>query len=268
MMSFLKNDKGFSLAEVMIAVAISGVVALGASKLMSDNYKNQAYIETMAEINKTMAIAQTLFSKKDNCSTFFQMNNITRSAVLPQTVGYVAVNNVRILETGANYGKFSVLSIVVKNSAVNSRIKEIEFTFDWKNRPFMSTAPLKKTISVFAELQTLSDAVPRATDVWKCGGVVEDSKLESQQALCASLGADFATWGVPVPGKCNIKTFQCPAGQVPFTVTSLGHVICKATEDTFDPYSLIDSTPVNCPASAPKIRLVFDGSKYRLECSY
>ena len=279
MMDFLKSNKGFSLPEVMIAVAISGVVALGAAKMMSDNQKNQSYVQTIAEINTMTNVVKMAIGDKKNCNSF--ISGLTRSgeAALVSGVDYTSIDigdpsrKTSIVKVHPfTYGKFYVRGVRLYSSAENPKVKKIELTFDYKNSPYMMEGGtdrkrIIKNISFLADYKMGPTGIASASDPLECGDLVEDTLLESQEALCRSLGTDFAEWGTPVANKCNIKEFKCPAGQVPWVVTSLGKVICKNTEDTLDPNALIDGSAVNCPETSSNIRIEFSGGRYRLICS-
>jgi prepilin-type N-terminal cleavage/methylation domain-containing protein len=280
MMDFLKSKKGFSLPEIMIAVAISGVVALGAAQMMSDNQKNQSYVQTIAEINNMTNVVKMAIGDKKNCNSF--LSGLTRGGganIEGAPLNYTSIDigdnsrKTSIVQISPfTYGKFSVAEIRLYKSAEDPKVKILELTFDYKNSPFMKEAGtdrkrIIKKISFLADYKVGTTGLPAASDPLECGDLVEDTLLESQEALCRSLGADFAEWGTPIANQCNIKEFKCPAGQVAWVVTSLGKVVCKNTEDTLDPNALIDGAPVNCPETSPYVRVEFSGGRYRLVCS-
>jgi len=66
------HRKGFSVAEVLVAVAIAGVVALAISKLMVNQVKNSANTAQKNDLNTLVNEIQTVLNNSTTCTTALQ----------------------------------------------------------------------------------------------------------------------------------------------------------------------------------------------------
>ncbi|OIQ17192.1 MAG: hypothetical protein BM556_13345 [Bacteriovorax sp. MedPE-SWde] len=125
----IKNNSGFSLAEVMVAAALLGAVSLGVVRLIDNMSKSQKSFETSSELTLiNNAIAQTLTNERACEQTFGGVNfgvdtsvNVIRNAT-----------GTDIYRVGNNYGNRTVnlLGLDIENVTLNNDGASKSGTFD------------------------------------------------------------------------------------------------------------------------------------------
>lgn len=80
-MRALKNDKGFNLIQMILAMGIAGVVGLGALKLTEESNKSAKRYEQALEVDTFLAEISRQMGKKENCDLNFQNEVFSSSPV-------------------------------------------------------------------------------------------------------------------------------------------------------------------------------------------
>jgi prepilin-type N-terminal cleavage/methylation domain-containing protein len=99
------NQKGFTLAEIVVAAGLLGIVSLGVMRLVDNMNKSQKTFETKSEIVLvTNSIAQSLTNEEACKNTFSGINLVTDSSVasIQNSTG------ASIFDVGSVYGNRSV----------------------------------------------------------------------------------------------------------------------------------------------------------------
>lgn len=262
------NQKGVSLVELMLALAIGGGVALLGSKLMSDQISGQKYVSLMKEINKITAIAQQNLSVKDACNKTFSIyqysTNFTTGQDLPAILN---ASGSPVVKSGS-YPDFS-LAMTVTDTNLATNLKQVNLVFTYKpNSILPKKSTVKSEIRLFMNVDGNQNGQGyQATDKWKCGEVFIDSKTLAWEKLCGDLGTAFATWD-SVNKICKINQFKCPFGQAPTSLAKLGLFTCKPAVQALDLSQMINTTPVNCPVGQKNyVLLTVVSGKYTIICN-
>lgn len=105
---FLNKNKGMSLTEMMVAVAITGAVSLGTLKFVDLQTALQKDNDIMFEINTIASIASTLMAKKEICEgTFSGTLNVGTNIACLVPVGETCATKAR-LEAGQTFNNNQV----------------------------------------------------------------------------------------------------------------------------------------------------------------
>jgi prepilin-type N-terminal cleavage/methylation domain-containing protein len=73
---FTNSQKGFTLIEVMVAMAIMGVAAVGGMRLMNNQMKSAKTVETRFEYNSIVNEIREILGDRNNCFATFSGRNI------------------------------------------------------------------------------------------------------------------------------------------------------------------------------------------------
>lgn len=262
------NKKGFSLVELMLAVAIGGGVALLGSKLVSDQVTNQKYVSLMAEINKITAIAQQNLSVKDSCNKTFNIFQYSTNFSNGQQLPAILNSQGSPVISEGDYKNF-ILKMNVTDTNLATNLKQVNLIFIYKPNSILPKKDIVTSeIRLFLNVSGNSNGqgyLP--TDKWKCGEIFIDSKTLAWEKLCADLGTAFATWD-SVNKVCKINQFKCPFGQFPTSLAKLGLFTCKPAVQALDLSQMINTTPVNCPVGQKNyVMLTVVSGKYTISCN-
>ena len=93
------KKNGFSLIEVMIAVAITGVTALAMSQVMSHFFKFKRYLEASADYNQFLNDVQAMVDNPNRCSNSF--GSLTDAGQAPLNTNGFQLNNSTLAGTAA-----------------------------------------------------------------------------------------------------------------------------------------------------------------------
>ncbi|WP_372656026.1 hypothetical protein, partial [Halobacteriovorax sp.] len=127
--SFLSNSSGFTLAEVVIAAGMLGVVSLGVTQLMGTMTKGQRKLSQDSTVSSLTQRAEILLRREHNCSANLRGENISANwTALPTLVRAtndwernnaddINANKVTVLESGILYG----------GASGSVRLRSIEF---------------------------------------------------------------------------------------------------------------------------------------------
>lgn len=132
-MRFTNSQKGFTLLEVMVAMGIMGVAAVGGMRLMNNQMKSTKTVETRFEYGSIVNDIREILGDKNNCMlTFGPTRNVDTSNVegavtsiqqyinfglgnQTQTIKYVSNTNPALATTYGN-GNVKILGYKLLNS--------------------------------------------------------------------------------------------------------------------------------------------------------
>ncbi|WP_417335291.1 PulJ/GspJ family protein [Halobacteriovorax marinus] len=80
MKKVLLNSSGFSLAEIVVAAGMLGVVSLGVMQLMSNMSKGQKKLEQDSNVTSVALRAEQVLRRENNCSATLRGRNLTSGA--------------------------------------------------------------------------------------------------------------------------------------------------------------------------------------------
>jgi hypothetical protein len=70
-LEFIKNDEGLSLSEVLIAVGLSGLIAIGCTQVALASFNSAKYVESKAlNTVNTATLSHTIVSDMENATSF------------------------------------------------------------------------------------------------------------------------------------------------------------------------------------------------------
>ena len=276
------NQKGFSLAEVMIGAALMGGVALITAKLMGDQAASQAQFKARSEMAKMTSALEAALNNTDTCKrvlggvtyalTGTSMGTAgTDAAVLQYTLPDRPA--VKVLLGENDYGDFIVpnAGIVIKNSVYDTpaggSMIDLNLSFMVKQRGFLvrgsnPDAPdlIRKSIPIVVQTDNLGGGNFR---IRECGPVLGDANVDAKRKMCDSLiAANVAIWNGT---RCELISVKCPFGQIAIKMTSLGGIICADIKDQVNLQDLFDMSGVDC-AGKPNLRIDNVGGKFKINC--
>jgi prepilin-type N-terminal cleavage/methylation domain-containing protein len=299
------NQKGFSLPEILVAVGLLGGVSLVSMKLMDQQSGNDRTLKSKSEINKAVALVIGAISNDASCKNLLAgLNpgttpgseiNITS---LRQSVRAVdgSINLMELLKTPAaagaveNYGAFHMqfgdikLRVVSVNPAgtntaniiMNFRVRKngvkANYTTDASSKNLDDI--YTRTIPVEYKARTTAPL----GQIVSCGPVLSEANELARKKFCASLDPNenetdltvkkgVAYWD-DANKKCNLNSMDCPWGQVPKEMTSLGGVQCVPIENTLNKEAIeqfFDPTP--CRSTSGSFTIEQAGSKLIIKCN-
>lgn len=289
---FLKRlaQKGMTLPEVMIALAIMSGIGLVTAKLMGDQAARQNQIKMSAEVNTFTATLQNFLSDSSQCKLMFKNKVLTPGSDF--TLGTPGTLDNSLLVFGPSgktilaekdYGMFSLADQSVKlkestyggNQAITANpdgsIKaatgvydlNITFTPKVKSSLFTSNPSITKSIPIVLSFTTTGGTNPRT--ITGCGPVIQDSNVTAKKTLCDSLGG-YAQWD-SAAGECKLQEIKCPYGQAMIKMTSLGSKICAPIANQVDLSSIFNMSPVSCSGTGNiSISISQNNGKFSLSC--
>ncbi|WP_127714909.1 tail fiber domain-containing protein [Halobacteriovorax sp. HLS] len=193
------NNKGFSLAEVVVAAGLLGVVSLGVMRLVDNMMKSQKTFETQSEVTLvTNGIAQTLTNEKACENTFTGINLAANTSV-----GSIQNSNAAdVFVVGSQYGNRKVIltGLDVENISLASDGTSKVGTFDL-------VIGIQKTSNVAQGAQNLRKVVTLSvvTDLADNFVGCFNSAAGATKNSCENIGGTFNSASqscdlVPYPG--------------------------------------------------------------------
>ncbi len=120
MIGFIKNTRGFSLIETMIALAIMGVLALNMSSIMTPALNLAVYTEDLSTATQEVEVLRIFLRKDDICTKMLEASDVIGKTVTESTtpivLGDFSVGSVTKRPTGrlkldsVKLGTFSLLT--------------------------------------------------------------------------------------------------------------------------------------------------------------
>lgn len=281
-MLLISNQKGFSLAEVIVAAALLGGVALVTAKLMGDQAASQAQFKARSEMAKTTSVLEAALNNTDTCKRIlgnivYNINGTalgtagTDASVLQYTLPNVP--GVKVLLGERDYGDFIIPNggVVLKNSvydtATGGNMVDLNISFQVKQRGFLVRGGtpdnpdlIRKSIPIVVQADSLGSGNFR---IRECGPVLGDANVDAKRKMCDSLiAANVAQWDGT---RCVLLSVKCPFGQIAIKMTSLGGIICKDIKDHVNLNDLFDMNAVDCTGK-PKLQIDNVGGKFKINC--
>ncbi|MFG1594194.1 type II secretion system protein [Halobacteriovorax sp. CON-3] len=203
-MMFLKNEKGLTLAEIMVAIGLFGIVSLGVLKI----------IQTTTEVTKKSKIDQELMSLRTTSSaTLLNSDSCTQTIGVGQNVteGLLisSIRNRRGQEIISLNQNFANGQITIKSLELVDLYTEpdtsgnlvgdvfLEITFYKKSSLSKKGVDIKKRIPLSLELTASNDLI-------RCFSAEENALLTSLMEICQGRGGDFD----PVTKSCQLKDYN------------------------------------------------------------
>lgn len=90
--------KGFTLVEVMLAMAITAVLLVGIYNLFGSQEKSQVLVDQMAEMNQDLRVAATMITRDMRMAGYHLENAQATSGTNPITGGGGPVNAIEVVE--------------------------------------------------------------------------------------------------------------------------------------------------------------------------
>ncbi len=269
-MRTLKSQKGFSITEILIAMSITGGLSLVTANLLSQQSEDQRWLKTVAEVENSFALAKTFLSDRENCRSVFAgvsasdgwvnmadikvpvKSSYTTTGTGTSRAGTYGQYQV-LFQSSTSYPMFDVATISVRIPGVASPSIttqamgrfQINFVVETRRVSTISwgqsnvEASKKRLIrKMMPIIFTLNAAKTQITD---CVAAQTDTNLAAKEKVCKSLGG-AADWNSLLQ-KCDLKTtMNCPTGQVPTSLTSLGQAICRPVEQVIQLNTIFDET--------------------------
>lgn len=285
-MNFFKNNFGFSLIELSVAMGLLGGVSLLTMKLMADQTANEAYIRGRSEIADTANTVAQALSKPDNCRYAFR--ELDLSDLMPlfdttdeevralevETINLPLPNpgeEVELIRPNSIYPTFRTAEIFLERSNRTPAFPvHLVMNFVIKNLNPQMWGPvnpdeINEGDRIVTERIPLNLSVDENNLIQSCSPRTAETNLAAKRKFCLSLG-NSAEWDESVdPPACRLRERVCPAGQIPKQQQSLGDFTCVKIEDQINLSDLIDQTSCTITAER-KFQLKQVGNKIRLEC--
>lgn len=196
-MNFL-DKKGFSLAEVMVAAGILGIVSLGVLQLTKNQTKVQKRAETSFEINTISSlISQTLLNSAACSETLVVGTNIADGVSIDEIKnrkGNTLYNKVN------RYGKNQVRinSIVIEGVTVVDNFGEAKLVVEFEklSKILKGNKFIKKEFPLKVELDNSDNLI-------KCFSSTENAVVTAKEEACNSLNGNYDV----ATDNCNLSTY-------------------------------------------------------------
>lgn len=108
----MKNTFGFSILELMMAVGISGMAAIGVMQMTEDQVKIQKRVRTEFDIDTLVNVVQKIIVNRQACSTTFANRPIDltpgNTSPIPQVIG---PGGVVLINPAVPYGDIDIIGI-------------------------------------------------------------------------------------------------------------------------------------------------------------
>lgn len=219
-MKFLKSQSGFSLAEIMVAAALMGVIALGTMRMMKTQTKNVSTNEAKMEMASTINSIRVILSEREACYNTFGI-----TAGTPDNTGTHDANNTpagditEIINKDGNTQFTSNTNIPDAPRIGGTNVRILSFRLstahsDVETIPDSSSGQTELIVrfyrgkSTFGQpevekkilLNTRTDASGIMID---CGSQAVNSTLSDASFTCSTLGGTFDEAGRSGNGDCH-----------------------------------------------------------------
>lgn len=270
-MRIINNQKGFSLTEILVAVGLMGGVSLVSMKLMDNQSGNERMLKAAAEVNKAVSMVQGAISNDASCKNLLEGLTATATPgtsipILRQKVNFPngTTGFTELLNTSRNYGAFflqpgDIRLVAVSTNPAGTRTANLVLNFRVRKNGAKGnmTTDAGSIDNIITKTLPVEYKADTAGVVISCGPVLSEANELARQKFCASLDPNETAAQLTNPNlgvaywdaankKCNLRSMDCPWGQVPKEMTSLGGVQCVPLENTIDAASLqqiFDTTP-------------------------
>jgi prepilin-type N-terminal cleavage/methylation domain-containing protein len=248
---YVRSELGFSLPEVMVALALAGGIGLMTMKIMSEQKANEALLKTRAEISKAVSIIKANLNVPEKCTSILVGRargvNLASNDALRARI--TRTNELlTLIQPNTNYpGNFRTGNIRVVDSKLgtpNSADLLIEFrvkklgTNLWGSVSQQNAATDRhNVIEERIPLVVTWNTAVTPNVITSCGPIISDRNTTAMEKFCLSLGG-AATWEASSQ-RCRPTQLSCPFGRVPSRVSD-GTPTCKLLNQDLD--KLFDTT--------------------------
>lgn len=274
-------------------------ISIVTMKVMEDNAGNDAFLKWTASVNQAALQIQNNINNSSRCTEML-VGELVDPAAWPsqsptaricgdQASGAGTCSNALRIRKGTG---FEVLlqadteyaegfyippyGIQLATSPNGSSIAELILTFKTRNRNMRQNDPTVKATSAAGRSGQVIKRIPFIVEkdtttgrVKSCGQVVSDADVAAKEQLCKQLGI-AATWN-SVTKTCTLNSsqFNCPAGEIPSQLSSLGKVVCVAANSVANLNEFFDFSAATCspgqsvtlgPGADGKIKAVCTGT--------
>jgi prepilin-type N-terminal cleavage/methylation domain-containing protein len=169
-MKFLKNQSGFSLVEVLVAMVISAVVSMGVLQINKNMMQSQQRFKQSASVADFKFLSGMYLMNTDNCTAVLSpITDITDSSQFPTTIGN--------WEVGQEVSpKVKLTNIELEELDTSSNILPIVFTVQKENNSSSGGTQIKIRHNVPVVVYT--DPSTSLVSVTRCKRMDENSVLE------------------------------------------------------------------------------------------
>jgi type II secretory pathway pseudopilin PulG len=214
---FLKNEKGFSLAEVMVAAGLLGALSLAVNQLIMNQSKSVKTVEKKFELVSTASTIRTILSDRAACHNTFGINAgpPATGTYDPNNVAAGTITEIRnrnddvMFESNTDpslakkYGNGQIKIISLSLSSANTApipanstgLSELTIVFN-RGGAIYGT----ETISKVIQLNTRTDAAGILMD---CGTTAVNDLIANTTALCDAIGGTYDPTGRSGAGDCH-----------------------------------------------------------------
>lgn len=279
MKKIIKQNDGFTLPELMLAVAILGGLSVVTMKLVSEQEGNRAYMFAKSEIAMARSLVSLTLADKENCRSI--MAGKKYPAVNPAVADRESLTSLtiplktspgafkEILRANTMYSGFRTREIYIDRPsglAPDVVMLVVRFLIRSKNLESWGAASTVNASDRIIEEKFPINITKNASNIiTDCGMVVSATNDTTRQQFCESLG-DAAQWNSTTK-KCTFKDMTCPEGQVMVKVENLGTITCKTIDTQMNLDDLVDSTPCTVGSTKQFSLVSTPTGKIKVDCS-
>lgn len=208
----MKCEKGFSLAEIMIAMGLLSVLTLGVSSMMKNMQQGQATAEVKLEQLEIRRVISMVLMDRLACE------NTLKNIILGNTISDIKNSSgVSLYSVGKSYGNntLKISSIQTKDLGEidSSGVRSAELLIKFDKLKKMAMGQIKQAT---IRLNVVADSTTKL--ISSC---YSDS-LQLLEQSCESLGGAWSA----ADSKCNLPS--CAAGEVLQKLDPTGAAICRS----------------------------------------
>lgn len=269
----MKNQKGFSLPEILVAVAIMGGITVVTMKMVENQKGNEAYIKGRADIQAVISNMKALVSDPENCRSALAGQALSSSGSSISVIQIPLKGSggfQEIIRANTKYPGFQTDTItLIQPTGSPANLANLEIKFRMKNLS-MNLWGGEGDVNFHGD-RMVTEIIPlivtknTSNQVTDCGPVVSEANNLAKEKFCKSLGL-MAHWDSSGSGKCTFYEMRCGFGQVLVSLTSDGGRVCDNIENHINLNDLFDTTS-SCPSTG-SFSIIDNGSgKLRIQCN-
>lgn len=290
---WFKNENGFSLPEITIAVGLLAGISLVTMKILDNQVTNESRLKTNTEIQKTVSLLKTILNNPRSCSellagqplspTLNGVTNVIKPAAVTApgstaglyqkiTASNGSVSYKEILAIDSDYGRFrigpagSIQFVKVTNSGTGADAIDLVIRFGLETQGIIfrddgNSNNDKIQIQRIPLMVTFNSA----NEITDCGLVTSDINTAAKKKLCLSLG-NLAKWN-DLLDKCEFNSYMCTGNQVPARQNDSGTLFtCVDIHEQFNVQDLFVTGTSACapPNLTGKFRIEAEGTPPKL----
>lgn len=117
----MKGSKGFSLIEILVSVAVLGVVSLGLASMISNQMQAVAYVEDQLEKSQIERAIESVLTDYNACGKSFENLQIPANASQNRNVGQLKdMSDQVMIRSNTQNEKLRVLQMRLRNVSVST----------------------------------------------------------------------------------------------------------------------------------------------------